>query len=475
MAKQVNATDVKINKLEIYGATGRYDLIPHMLELNIYENIFRPFLSANLVLTDSHNIPYKLPIVGEETVDIDISLAGYAGSSDEKRLSIRPPRLHVNSLRDKYFTKPKTQVFSLHLLSEQYMSSIHSKVSKSYRGKKISSIVDNIYFKYLFDGERGMFFEPTDKSENIIIPNLSPIDAIQWLARRSVSEKGSGVNYLFYETINESYFTSLDTLVSEEPVKTFIFRPRIDDSTGVGFIKENFFKIDKFEFKNQFNKTHHTERGTYSSKLITHDIVKKEISQHEYTGYNEWFALNHCGDFPPLSNSQMEIKSANVNRTSHAPPAIDNNFPTTTERELGKMIDSNVHFYPKHDQLYAKDYDDLYNNNAEEWKLKRGPHLGHFDDGIILILFVSGNSSLRVGQTVILNLPSPETSDKDKKTDVVEDLFLSGKYLVTAIRHIFAQGSISDPKIAYTMQVEVRKDGVEEMVPIREARDREEL
>ena len=53
MSKQVNAADVTVKQLEIRGASGRYDLYPHMQELSIYEDIFRPALTAKIVLSDS--------------------------------------------------------------------------------------------------------------------------------------------------------------------------------------------------------------------------------------------------------------------------------------------------------------------------------------------------------------------------------------------------------------------------------------
>ena len=235
MAKQRNATDVTVKNLLIHTASKDYNLEPHLLELNIYEDIFSSYLSANMVLADSHNIPYKLPIVGEETIDIDISLSGHAGSRNEDKHSIKPPRLHVNSLTDRFFTKPKAQAFTLSCVSENCMSSQHSKVSRSYNGKTISEMVEDIYFSYLYDGKRGIVFEPTDRVENIIIPNLTPIQAIRWLASRASAENSNGVNYLFYETMDESHFMSLDSLIGVEPRIKYKHRPRVDDPTGTGF------------------------------------------------------------------------------------------------------------------------------------------------------------------------------------------------------------------------------------------------
>ena len=64
MIRQINANDVSIRKFDIYSARGLYDLRPHFLELHLYENIYRSAITGKAVLSDSHNIPYKLPIVG---------------------------------------------------------------------------------------------------------------------------------------------------------------------------------------------------------------------------------------------------------------------------------------------------------------------------------------------------------------------------------------------------------------------------
>jgi hypothetical protein len=469
MQTQNNATDVTIKKLEIHGAAGGYDLNPHIKELSIFEDIFRPALTATMVLVDSHNVPFKLPIVGEETVDIDISLTGFGDGRDSEAYSIKPPPMHVNSISDRYVidpNQPKAQSYSLDLVSETYMSSLHSKVSKSYNNNKISDIVSDIYNVYLDNDKQGLTAEPTERTERVIIPNLSPFDAIAWLAKRAVPSESSGVNYVYYETMRGSFFISLNSLVVKPSIFTFIYRARVDDPTGVENASAGTVKIKDFKFMKQFDKQQNTKRGVYASKLITHDIVTKKITQFEYGGFNEWFAFNHCGDFPPLSNSEVETRSSKVTRTSHAPVNEANSYPTTDERSLNNMIDSKVEFYPKHNQMYAQNAGDLYDNKVEDWKLRRNGHMGIYD-GITILLEVAGNSALRVGQTVTVILPSPETTSKDKKSDVADDKFLSGKYMVTAIRHIFFQGK---EKMTYNMKVEVTKDGLEDSLTVRKSR-----
>ena len=465
MPIQNNVTDVAIKKLSLRSANGNYDLNPHCQELSIFENIFRPALTATMVLVDSHNMPYKRPIVGEETVDIDIALTGYGDGEKSELYSIQPPPFHVNSLTARDHFLPKAHRFSLNLISEKYMSSIHSKVSKSYNNDKISSIVYDIYYNYLHDEKYGLTLEPTEVDERVVIPNLSPLDAIAWLSKRAAPKNSFSVNYVYYETMHGSFFVSLNSLAKAKPIFTFTQNPRSSDPTGVENASAGILKIDSFEFIKQFDKNENTKMGVYASKLITHDIVTKKIEQHEYGGLEEWDFYNHCGKFPPLSNSNVETRSSEVARTTYAPSEKD----VTTQKSLNNMVDSRVEFYPKHNNMYSINSVDSYDNNVENWKLRRNSHIGIYN-GINILLKVAGNSALRVGQTVNVILPSPESTDGDKKIDNIYDKFLSGKYMVTAIQHVFSRLKPDDPKMSYNMKVEVTKDGLEDYVPVRKSR-----
>jgi hypothetical protein len=462
MPNQINASDIVIRSFKIHSATKAFNLVPLFKELVIYENLFQSSLTADLAFLDSHNLAYKLPIVGEETIEIDISLSGF----DDDTTSVKPPVFHVNAIRDREFTKPKSQLVSLELVSEQYMSSIHSKVSKAYRDKTISQIVRDIHDTYLHDGDQPFTVETTDRIERCVIPNLTPIEAISWLSKRAISTKSSIVNYLFYETISGAYFINLNTLIDSKPVFTFVIEPRVADSAGVMNLSEGKIRVEKFKFIRSFNKNKNTQRGVYASKLLTHDIVTKKITQYEYNGFNNWFGGNHLGQYPPLSNSEIETKSAGVSRTTYAPNEKGNFYPTVDEKSLSSMVDSRVVFYPKHDRMYSQNIGDLYDNNVEEWKLQRYADIGRYE-GLNLYVEIAGISSLRVGQIIDVIIPSPETSSQDGSSDIINDKSLSGHFIITAIKHMFNN---NDNKVDYRMGIELSKDGLEEVVPYRESR-----
>ena len=468
----VNVQDVTLNKLSIRSSIGDFDLVPMFVELTIEESLFRSSLTGNLILADSFNLPEKLPIVGEETVDIDIALSGIDGREGQTGIHIKPAPMHVNSIDSRYMTKPKAQNFTLDLISEQFMSSAHSKISRSYSNKRISDMVHDIYYTYLNDGNdlsKQLNYESTERTESLIIPNLSPLDAIAWLSQRAQPSAGNGSNYVFFETIDGSSFISIDTLAGVEPFWKFIFKPRSDDAAGVENLARGIQKINKYYYLKQFDKTQNIEDGFYASKLITHDIVRKKITQYDHNGFNEFYALNHVGTFAVISNSDVETVSSAVNRTSYAPVNEANVNPITNERVLSSMTDGAVCFYPKHNQLYAKNTNDLYDNKVETWKLQRNAQLAAYDN-LTMMIEVSGNSTLRVGHTVTLELPSPEATDADGQSDDKYDKFLSGTYMITAIQHIFSAHQKKDNKISYTMKVELVKDALEDIVTNRTSR-----
>ena len=460
MPNIINPSSVNIRKMDLIGATGTFDLTDNFIELSVYENIFQPALTAHIIISDSFNFPAKLPIVGEETLDIIFSLEGV----DDDDASIFLPPMHVNDISSRFMTKPKSQQYSLELVSEQFMNNAHSTISKSYRGKTVQQIVQDIYSSHLDDEHKnsnGILIESTDGIENIIIPNLHPHDAIRWLSQRTRATDSNAINFIYFETMSGSRFVSINNLVEQEPILTFTQSPAAEDAFKIESLSAGIIKYDKMSFVKQFDKYVNTKRGLYASKLITHDIVKKKIVQHEYTGFNEWFGISHLGIFPPLSNSETEIKKSS--RKSFAPPATE--FSSIDETELGNQVDSHIEFYPKHNQMYSLNTGDIYDNKVEDWKLQRNGHMEIYNN-LKVMIECAGVSFLKIGSTVKLLITSPETTDRDGTMFDGYEKYLSGKWLVSEIRHILTQKD----DIQYRMVVMLIKDGLEEIVPYRETR-----
>ena len=459
--KQINVSDVTIEKVDIESSFGKYDLVPNLEELNIYESIFSNHLQAFITLQDAFNIPFKLPIIGEETIDVSIRLEGDEGDS-----IINPPMFHVLDLSDRFIKNVQSQRFSLNLVSAQYMSNVHSRVSKSFSGMTADDIVHDIWANYLDDGHGDLHTEPSKREEQCIIPNWTPHEAFNWLAKRTQPEDDDyATNYVYYEDMDGVHFKSLNKLAGVEPTLIFAKEPLATDPSKVESLSGGFIKVDSITYMGQFEKIKNINEGQYSSKMITHDIVKKKIRQHDYDGFTEWFPVNHLGPFPPLSNSKTEVKSGHIPRTSFAPP-FDPNFAITEGRRLSDLTDSAVSLYPKHDKMYAQNSGHQHDNKVEDWKLRRAAQMMLYD-GIIMHVECAGISFIRVGMTVTLNVLSAETTSHGKH-DVAFDKFLSGTYMITAIRHMFNN---EKGNVGYKMRIELTKDGLDDIATSRVPRE----
>jgi hypothetical protein len=460
---QVGVSDVAIEKISIESSHGSIDVRGVLTELNIYEDIFSNALTADLTLSEAYNLPYKLPIIGEEILDIDIKLEGTQGIKFGTTLS--PPKFFLYDLNNRYHHvkddgsgAAKAQSYTTHYISEQGMSNVHSRVSKSYQKYTAAEIVEDIFNNYLYDGYHDLYVSPSHGLLPCIIPNWTPHQACNWLAARARSkEYDTAVNYLFYETMDSINFANLGDLADtgrDEPVLTFTQEPRAQDPTGIeGFAgtgSKGQVRMDEFQFINHFDRIKNAKRGQYASKLVTHDIVTKKIEQHDFNGMHDWASYVHTADFPATPFSDVDIASAMMDRTSLAP----SDYKVIGGTSLQTFTDSAVSFYPKHSQMFAQTPEHKYDNEAELWKQKRASQMSLYD-GYTLQIQCSGLPMLRVGHIVEVLIASTESTSHGK-LDKISDKFLSGNYMVTAIRHIIT-------KDGYRMNVEVSRDGLGEM------------
>ena len=87
MAKtQERASEIKFQFLELVTPTGVHDLQQLFVTMNIYEDLFSDHVTADILLNDSLNLPFKAPILGEEY----LNFIAYNKSIDGNGVEIAP-------------------------------------------------------------------------------------------------------------------------------------------------------------------------------------------------------------------------------------------------------------------------------------------------------------------------------------------------------------------------------------------------
>jgi hypothetical protein len=455
--KQLAGNEVRIDFLELIGASGAVHPLERLfVTFNMYENLFRGYVTADITINDSINLPYKLPILGEEYLNLEISCKSVQGEGP----SLSPGPMYVTSISDRHQTKDRQQVFIIHLTSEQDMLNSNTTVSQAFRGKKISDIVETILNDYIFT-DNDFIVEKTSGIENIVIPNWKPFKAINWLAKRAFNDNNVP-NYLFWESNGSTFFKSVDALMQQQVKQDFVFSPVVDKNDPLFALTEGKTHLIDLQIVHQFDTVRNTLDGYYASKLITHDIVTKKISQHTY-GLNQAHdpKINHTDSFMPISATEPFYDSYMNDRHSFAPQELGKNEGSNVQ----SYFDSNIMFYPKHDNMYAENgvgaKSDAYDNRVEDWKLKRNTLILGLNQVRLSITF-TGLSYLRVGALINIVVPSTERvaeskPGKVKNPDDLIDKFLSGNYIITALKH---QIGWSNGKPKYTMRAECVKDSL---------------
>ena len=336
--------DFELQKLTITSPhkKGDIDLKAAWSDFNIYENLFRNYLTADIQIVDGVGLMESLPIIGEETIHIQVKTKGivkqrppetnhpgpFEGSQNEGRLSLkfRVVKIHnITKLNDQMLT------YTLNLVSEEAILNLKKKVRKSaldpaqnFEPSTISKLVERLYKQFFQRGRpdaKKIFIEPTKNNTDLIIPNQTPFKAFNFLAQRAVAKEkhAVGSSFVFYETIRGFFFISLETLmvggglgyrtseaqgppsqrtsggeivytIPEDPVKeTYVVQPKrlgIEKSEPKNVAIE-MTAVDQYEFSSNFDIMENLQKGMYANRLLTHDLIRMKYDTLDFNLVNK--------------------------------------------------------------------------------------------------------------------------------------------------------------------------------------------
>jgi hypothetical protein len=288
--------------------------------------------------------------------------------------------------------------------------------SKSYIGKKISDMVNDIAVKRL--GAVVKTVEPTAGIYDIIIPYLSPLKAINWLSRRAVSPLSAGSTYLFFENFDGFNFSSLETLVQKGPVRKLhatvkkIGEPLEAPKAKPSLAQEQSDGGENYKFSNSFDILNLMSNGYAGSTLLTINPLTQVIEETVLEANSFFDSTKHLNKVNPHSSTF--------------------NGPSISPRSVQLV------------ELSTKDCDKItYGpgpkpNDIEKWFLQRPMFLGGLNMQR-LSLTVPGSMEYKAG--AVVEFTAPEVSLNDAPVKKSEDVLNSGNYLITAVRHIMKRDS----------------------------------
>jgi hypothetical protein len=340
-----------------------------------------------------------------------------------------------------------------------------------------------------------LIIEPTADKHTFCFPFKSPFDILDDLAEKATSlneqeEQGDneqsevkpadGALYMFYETLTHFKFESLETSFKRDPKRNFV--AKVDSSLDPkdnwnkrGWPGIAFNNVEEYSVDSIFDVIDNMREGMYAARLITHDMVRMryEIIGYRYIEKKEDRIIELAAE-----NMSTEVQIGSTTAEASTKKLAD----FTISLGNGKLCSYNHDCLIDEDggegarvKLMGTNFNHSYfleenrksmlgtggaepginETNLEYRSQKRDSQFQQLDN-IKITLKLAGDSSLRVGDIIWWHMPSHAYLTASSGDG--EDPFLSGKYIMTKINHVFTNER-------YYQEIQIRKDCLENVPP----------
>ena len=388
-----------------------------------YEDITKPFISANLNINDSGSNLIGSgsgPITGGELVEIDVE------GPDNKDYSYT---FKVYRVGDR-INSGKIQNYNLGLISAEALDDPQTRIKKTLSGRP-DEIVRQVLNEEGLNTAKQYIADPCDNYKTIIPKNLTPFAICAKLQDQSIPTgaggKGDGegaetvdgkysegtAGFFFFENFNGYNFRSIDSLMDlkgkmglnnagqDSTVKTF------QDSAGL----ELDTTLLDVHFTSEINLMQGLRTGAYALRCQYYNFSTGDYDESTYSAAKSWSKLSHLGSQDGLTPGQQSLAKR----------------PT---RIVSAILD---------DESYYSGQDAAANDLAFKDRtpetLPQAISRNYLLNTQGLRVVVPGNLQLVVGDVIKVQLQNMST-EKDREVASVDEDH-SGFYLITSLSRFY--------------------------------------
>lgn len=393
------AGDISVEYVNVVTSKGLIQNITNQtLAVEIYEDLFSPFITGMVTVKDSFDFVNLFPFVGEEFLDIKV----FTPSFEEKNYINQ--QFYIFKVSDRIITGDRTVVYQLHFISKEAIADVNKNVSKCYQGI-ISDIAKEIINDQVYglETDKTINIEATSNRTKFISNYWSPVKSLNYIAATAQNSSGSS-NYIFFENRAGLNFVSLDYLYKKDPVMEFVYdnygRDVEADGRTVFNLNEDYKRIIDLHVPLVYDYIDRVRSGMFASKIITNDITTKKYFSKNYNLIDDFSKNEHLNENPPVSKLQKSLNNSMIINY----PKEYGVFNGYTDVSNAKTIQKRI------SQLMS----------AQTTKLE---------------IVVLGRTDYTVGMKVKVRLNKIQPIEKEDASEDILDKILSGYYIVSAINH----------------------------------------
>tara|TARA_B110000908_G_C10265703_1_gene463682 strand:+ start:2023 stop:3378 length:1356 start_codon:yes stop_codon:yes gene_type:complete len=188
------------------------DVRENVIEVQFFENLDSPYIDARIVLLDDFGLLTALGIQGTERIQL---LIGDAVNSAKPIIEKVFFFAQVNESKK---INERSEMLSIELVEEHVYVDAVKQFSRSYTDN-LENIIENICSKDLGRNvSRDKFTGSVQGTRRVIVPYLSPLEAIEWLKGRATTKLGAPI--FLYSSLydNNLIMSDLDNLLREDVI-----------------------------------------------------------------------------------------------------------------------------------------------------------------------------------------------------------------------------------------------------------------
>ena len=433
--------------------------------MSIFEDIFKNTLYGAVDIIDSVDLlnglsskdplgKFGFQLLGEEFLEIDYEVEG------RPPVSLRFAVYKISGIVNHDNNTKRT--YTLHFCSEEHLIDATNVVMKGY-SQTHSDNIKSIANEFLFLDKEGTPFkgkrkkellvQPTMGLQRVVIPRLPPLQACQFLARRSIAETTfTSATYLFFENMNGFNFCDIEYLIKTgmEKIKSgsfkntktssedyrYFFEKSVNNSDPNSFRRE-FKTILQMSHKSYFDTVEKLKYGMFESDMIVYDFVNHQTLPSRY---------RFLDNSDKTNNSTLTLG----NEAGKSVPENSITFMNSVISKDDKDIKySRMFVIPK----------DLSSTNQDTYLDKIYPARASYFTRLaqnMYTLDTYGDPLIRAGDVIYLNIPAGGFDAS------LNDTYQTGYFLVCTIQHIFTQNSYQTTMDVYKNALGAKVETTEE-------------
>jgi hypothetical protein len=401
-----NSTQFEVKEIKIITKRGtEVDVSKVYEELNIYDSMFSTAMSGNISILDSVAMSATLKFDGAESIlihiikDESISILNFKKS------------FRIYKQKNRQNRGLNSEMHVLYFVSDEFIYSEQKKVNQYYEGT-YSEIAQKILGEYVKPpSSKLQTFEPSLGLKKIVVPNLRPLEAIEWCAKRS-TDFNKSPNFVFYEDVFGFRFATLSKLLSFPP--QFAIKIELkneDDNPFTELLSARSYEL--LSFADAFDRT---RQGVYAGKYMGFDPITRTIITKKISYRDHWDSMKHGNPNPNLGTFDNRDGVFNVDEYDSRKSIY---MYETSQKESS--------YIKSHDPTSLsklENYEDFIFQRRAIFKNLLSKHVK---------LTVPGNFLMTSG--VCVEIYIPEFDFKLKSDDNLDDT-VRGKYIIIGTRHI---------------------------------------